>query len=296
VPVSEDQDVVVAIQGALDDLLRAVRLEPSGDDRFRIPAAADHLPDRIFGGQLLAQAVVAAGATVAGKEVQSLHAAFVKAGMPARPVELTVARVRDGRTMATRQVSVIQGEEILLTALVSFVHNTGNHDVGPPGPSAPEPDETPMLQEWAASAGEAGRNWIERPPAVELRLPEPPTFMGGPRRGSKRSHWMRLPRPVDEGQVLHAALLAYASDYFLMDMIFRIHPDQPGPGDVQGFSVDHAIWFHRPIRFDDWHLYTQEAVSLFGDRGLARGAIYHRDRRLVATVAQEVVVRTRKDR
>ncbi len=271
-------------------------MEPSGDERFRIPAAADHLPDRIFGGQLLAQAVVAAGATVAGKEVQSLHAAFVKAGMPARPVEVAVARVRDGRSMATRQVSVIQGGEIILTALVSFGQSTGNPDVGPPRPGTDEPEDTPMLQEWAGSAGEAGRNWIEKPPAVELRLPEPPSFMGGPRGGSTRSHWMRLPRPVDEGQLLQAALLAYASDFFLMDMVFRIHPGRPGPGQVQGFSVDHAIWFHRPVKFDDWHLYTQEAVCLFGNRGLARGAIYQGDQGLVATVAQEVLVRTRQDR
>ena len=117
--------------------------------------------------------------------------------------------------------------------------------------------------------------------------------MGRPRKPIDAFAGM-LTRPVDEGQVLHAALLAYASDSFLMDMVFRILPDQPRPGEVQGFSVDHA--FPRPMRFDDWHLYTQEAVSLFGNRGLARGAIYHSDRRLVATVAQEGLVRTLEDR
>jgi acyl-CoA thioesterase-2 len=102
---------------------------------------------------------------------------------------------------------------------------------------------------------------------------------------------MRLPRRLDGSGLLHAALLAYASDFFLMDMLFRIHPGQLGPGRAQGFSVDHAVWFHRPTRFDDWHLYTQEAVTLAGDRGLTRGSIHDHAGRMVATVMQEVLVR-----
>jgi acyl-CoA thioesterase-2 len=107
---------------------------------------------------------------------------------------------------------------------------------------------------------------------------------------------MRPPRPVEGDQLLQAALLAYGSDFFLMDMIFRAHPSEMGPGRANGLSVDHAIWFHRAVQFDDWHLHTQEAVAVLGDRGLARGAIHDLEGRLVATDMQEVLVRPRSGR
>ena len=144
-----------------------------------------------------------------------------------------------------------------------------------------------------ARAGESGRHWIDRPPPLELRLSEPPAFLGGRSSAATRSHWMRPPRPVGGNELVHAALLAYASDFFLMDMVFRAHPDELGPGRANGFSVDHAIWFHRPPHFEDWHLHTQEALAVVGDRGLARGAIHDQSGRLVATVMQEVLVRPR---
>ena len=137
------------------------------------------------------------------------------------------------------------------------------------------------------------RHWIDRPPPLELRLSEPPAFLGGGSSSTTRSHWMRPPRPVGGDQLLQAALLAYGSDFFLMDMIFRAHPSAMGPGRANGYSVDHAIWFHRPVQFDDWLLHTQEAVAVLGDRGLARGAIHDQAGRLVATVMQEVLVRPR---
>jgi acyl-CoA thioesterase-2 len=102
---------------------------------------------------------------------------------------------------------------------------------------------------------------------------------------------MRLPRSVGADHSLNAALLTYGSDFFLMDMIFRLYPQELESGRANGFSLDHAIWFHRPVRFDEWHLHTQEAVALVGDRGLARGAIHDADGRCVASVAQEVVLR-----
>jgi acyl-CoA thioesterase-2 len=102
---------------------------------------------------------------------------------------------------------------------------------------------------------------------------------------------MRVPRGVGADHALNAALLAYASDFFLMDMLFRLHPQELGPGRANGFSLDHAIWFHRPVRFDAWHLHTQEAVALVGDRGLARGTIHDTDGKCVASVVQEVLLR-----
>ena len=108
-----------------------------------------------------------------------------------------------------------------------------------------------------------------------------------------RSHWMRLPRAVGREHGLNAALLAYGSDFFLMDMVFRLRPQELATGLANGFSLDHALWFHRPVRFDAWHLHTQEAVALVGDRGFARGAIHDTDGRCVASVAQEGLLRER---
>lgn len=278
-----------AISASLDDLLGALDLQPVGENRFVVPTETARLFGRIFGGQLLAQAVVGAGATVEGKQVQSLHATFVKAGTPGRPIEIAVTRVRDGRSMDSRQVSLLQDDQPLLVALVSF-HETGTDpDVGSPAPATALPERTPRLQAWAH--GDGGRNWVEEPPPLDILMSEPPRFLGGNGSSPTRSHWMRLPHPIAGTHLLHAALLAYASDFFLMDMIFRAHPADLGPGRANGVSLDHAIWFHRPTCFDQWHLHTQEAVAIVGDRGLARGSIHDHDGRLVATVMQEVLVR-----
>jgi acyl-CoA thioesterase II len=297
VTMSTDGEIADAVLASLDDLLRVLRLDAVAEDRFRIPSAASELFDRIYGGQLLAQAIVAAGATVEGKEVHSLHAAFVNGGRPGRPVEVAVNRIRDGRSLSARDLTVRQDGVPLLAALASFHANTGSPDWhGSPSPVVPAPEETPLLQHWAAQAAAGGRHWIDRPPPIELRLPESPRFLGGTGSSATRSHWMRVPRPVGDDPTLHAALLAYASDFFLMDMVFRAHPSGLGPSSADGFSVDHAIWFHRPTRFDSWHLHTQEAVNVVGERGLARGSIHDQSGRLVATVMQEVLVRPRSGR
>lgn len=278
-----------AIDVSFGELLRALVLEPVAEDRFFVPTETPGLFDRIFGGLLLAQAVVGAGATVDGKAVSSLHATFVSAGTPGDAIEVEVSRLRDGRSMASRQVTLLQGGRTLLAALVSFHDNATEPAVGPSAPDVAVPEETPLLQDWATS--ETGRHWVAHPPPLELRMSEAPTFLGGSGSAPTRSHWMRAPRAVGDDALLHAALLAHASDYFLMDMVFRAHPDGLGPGQANGFSVDHAVWFHRPVTFDRWHLHTQEAVAVVGDRGLARGAIHDRGGRLVASVIQEVLVR-----
>ncbi|GAA2410292.1 acyl-CoA thioesterase II [Actinomadura vinacea] len=280
---------------SLDGLLAALRLQPDGDDRFRVPSEPGRHPDRVFGGQLLAQALLAASATVTGKDPHALHAAFVEAGAPDRPATLAVDRVRDGRSVATRRVTVLQEDRPRLVAIVLFHANATEPDVCGPAPETPRPEELPLIQHWAhelpAEQQELGRSWIDRPPPLEMRIGEAPTFLGGPSASGTRSHWMRLPRDVGEDRALHAALLAYASDFLLMDMAFRAHPDGSGPGKFTGFSLDHAIWLHRPVRFDRWHLHTQEALAIVGDRGLTRGAVHDTDGRLVASVAQEVLVR-----
>jgi acyl-CoA thioesterase II len=278
----------------LDALLGALELEELDADRFRVAPNTIRIFERVYGGQLLAQALVAAGRTVTGKAPQSMHAAFVRAGTPGRSLELDVHRVRDGRSMSTRQVTVNEDGKALLTAIVSFHNGSTDPDVAAAAPPAAPPGDVPLLQEWAgqlpADQAGYGRHWIEHPPPVEMRIPDAPSFLGGSLAGTTRSHWMRVPRHIGDDQLVHTALLAYASDFLLMDMVFHAHPATGGLGRSNGLSLDHAIWFHRPVRFDRWHLHTQQALAVVGDRGLARGAIHDDDGRLVATVMQEILV------
>ena len=279
-----------AIDASLDNLLAALDLRPCGDDHFAVEAGPSARSDRVFGGQFLAQAVLGTSATVVGKDIHSMHATFLRPGTPGAPLTIEVTRLRDGRSIATREVAVLEKGEPLFIAIASFAGSRSEPDVTLPAPEVAPPEETPLLQ---ALVGEAasGRRWIEQPPALELRLPELPSFLSGISADNPRSHWMRLPRTVGADHALNAALLAYASDFFLMDMLFRLHPQELAPGHTNGFSLDHAIWFHRPVRFDAWHLHTQEAVALVGDRGLARGVIHNTDGRCVASVVQEVLLR-----
>jgi acyl-CoA thioesterase-2 len=327
-----------ALLAGLDSLLGALELERLEEHRFRAAPDIACSPGRVYGGQLLAQALVAAATTTPGKSPLSMHAAFVRPGTPGLPLEAVVDPVRDGRTMATRQVTMLENGKALLTAIVSCQdsfrdgsvpnHGVSNHGVSnhgaarepaglePPGPapSALPPEALPpealppealppealppegmrLVQDWArqlpGDAAEYGRHWIEQPPPVEMRLPQAPSFLGGSLAGHTRSHWMRAPRDLGAAPLLNAAVLAYASDFFLMDMVFHAHPVAGGAGRCNGLSLDHAIWFHRPVRFDRWHLYTQETVALAGERGLARGTIHDAEGRLTATVMQEVLV------
>jgi acyl-CoA thioesterase II len=283
-----------AIGSALDALLVAFRLEPLGGDRFRARAEAGRF-DRLFGGQVLAQALLAASATVTAKPPHSLHAYFVEGGSPGQSVEVSVDRVRDGRSFSTRRVSVWQGERELLIAIISFHAESGGTALPDTTPPEPGPDGMPRLQDWVSDFSPSrrafGLSWIEQPPPVELRMAEPPNFMGGPSAQGPRVHWLRLPRDVGSDPLVHAALLTYASDYLLLDMIPRARPQAATTTPFAGFSLDHSVWFHRPVRLDRWHRYSQHTEALSGDRGLVRGAIHDADGQLVASVMQEGLVR-----
>jgi acyl-CoA thioesterase II len=292
-----DETLAQATLAALDDVLHALVLEPLGHDRFRVVGEPNRF-DRVFGGQTVAQALVAATATVTGKTPHSLHAYFVAAGTPGEPLLLTVDRVRDGRSTSTRRVTVLEGERPLLSALASFHDNPERPQLAGPPPAVAAPDDLPRLQDWARDVSPElrphSRSWIEQPPPLELRMGEPPSFLGGPARDDVRSHWMRLPRGVGDDAGLHTALLAYASDYLLLDMALRSHPEPLPPGAYAAFSLDHAIWFHGSVRFDRWHLHSQRTRAISGHRGLVEGTIHDDEGRLVATAMQEVLVRPRR--
>ena len=283
-----------AVLESLDTLERALQLEPVGDNRFRAGNERDRF-GRIFGGQLLAQAVYAASATVDGHLLHSMHAYFVQTGASNAPVDIAVEPVRDGRSMATRQVTVAQGNRTLLTALASFHTNPAGPELGPPPIDAPPPEEMPLLQHWVDRVPPGMRpraqNWIDVPPAVEMRIGEPTNFLGGRQTPGPRSHWMRLPRPIGEAPALHIATLAYASDYLLLDMALRNHPRPADYASIAAVSLDHSMWVHRPVRFDEWHLYTQETAAISGHRALIRGTIRDETGHVVADTSQEVLIR-----
>jgi acyl-CoA thioesterase-2 len=295
--VSGDDVLQKATLESLDGLLAALELQPTGSDRYRVLAEPGRF-ERVFGGQLLAQALLAASDTVSAKDPHSLHAYFVAGGMPDEPLELVVERVRDGRSMSTRQVSVLQGERTLLTAIASFHDNPPSPEYSEPAPPAARPEDLPLLQDWARQLppGFDGQDnaWIERPPPLEMRIGEAPGFFGGATAHGTRSHWMRLPRTVDLSPLVHSALLAYASDYLLLDMVFRSHPESFMPMEFTGTSLDHSLWIHRPVRMDRWHLHTQETMAISGHRGVVRGAIHDDEGRLVASCVQEVLVRPKR--
>jgi acyl-CoA thioesterase-2 len=295
---SDEAVLEQATLASLDGLLDALILKEIGSDRFAVTVEPDRF-GRLFGGQLIAQALLAAAATVEAKPPHSLHAYFVEGGMPGVPLELAVERVRDGRSMAARRVSVTQEGRDLLVLLASFHASPVSPQLADPPPVVPAPDQLPLLQKWVHESPPdvrptAERGWVQQPPPVEMRLGEALRFLGGEPAVGTRSHWMRVPREVGDDPLLHTALLAYASDYFLLDMAFRAHPLGLPASSYTSTSLDHALWFHRPVRFDEWVLHTQETIAISGDRGLVRGAMHDAEGRLVATAMQEVLIRVRQ--
>ncbi len=294
VSTPDEDDLPGRILSALDRLLISLQPEPLGEDRFRVQSEANRF-GRVFGGQMIAQAVQAAAVTVDDKPPHSLHAYFVKSGDPEHPLEITVERVRDGRSMAARRVTVTQAGEPLLIAMVSFHENPTEPEFAERASRGSHPEELPRLQDWVDSAPpeliERARTWISRPPPLDIRIAEPTSFIGGSRATGPRSHWMRLPRNVGDDPVLHSVLLVYASDYLLLDMALRSHPQLVTVESSTAFSLDHSLWLHRPVRFDRWHSHTAELVAISGHRGLVRGMIHDIDGHLVASTSQEVLVR-----
>jgi acyl-CoA thioesterase-2 len=287
-----------ALLDALDAVLRAFTLERVDADHFRA-AAEPGLAGSIYGGQLFSQALLAAGATVPDQEPDSMHAYFVQAGVPGGTLDLLVDRVRDGRSVSTRRVAVVQGDRTLLVAIASFHTNAGDLELAGPPPPTPPPEELPSIEEWVhqlpPEQAEIRRSLLAEPLAFEQRMGEAPTYLGGAGGEGPRAHWMRLPRPIGDDPALHRAMLAYASDHLLMDMVFRAARAEHGaPVPYSSVSLDHTVWFHRPVRFDAWHLYTQEAVAIIGERGLTRGVIHDEHGRVVATAAQAVLLRPTK--
>jgi len=252
--------------------------------------------ERLFGGQVAAQALAAAGRTVEGRVAHSLHAYFLRPGDPRVPVLYTVDRIRDGQSFTTRRVVAIQRGQAIFNMSVSFqVVEAGYEHQQLEMPSAPAPETLPT---WAERAEQAklvlpveSFSWVTDDRPIDLRHVLAPTFLGGGARRGGNLVWLRASDPLPEDPFLHQCVVAYASDMSLLDTVVLPHGRSGPLGPVMMASLDHAIWFHHPIRADDWLLYVQDSPAAAGARGFARGTIFTRAGKLVASVAQEGLMR-----
>jgi acyl-CoA thioesterase-2 len=281
---------------ALGRLLALLDLEQIELDIFRGRSPSDHR-QRVFGGQVAGQALVAAGRTVpADRPVHSLHAYFIRPGDPAVPIVYIVDRVRDGRSFTTRRVSAIQHGKVIFTLSASFHHAEPGPEYGAPMPEAPAPEDvTPTGERLEKLFGVRAHESFRNTP-IELRFVGPlshEAYLDPSLRTDRHLVWLRADGDLPDDPLLHVCLMTYASDMTLLDSVLLRHGLSWADGHTTGASLDHAMWFHRPFRADRWLLYAQESPATGGARGLARGQVFTQDGTLVVSVMQEGLIRTR---
>lgn len=278
-----------------DDLIGILELEALEINRFR-GRSTDPGWQRVFGGQVIGQALVAASRTVeAARRVHSLHAYFLRPGDPEQSIVYEVERIRDGGSFSTRRVLGRQSGEPIFAMSASFhAEEPGfEHQMPMPDVAPPEalPDEAALLAAIEERAPAAALRFWRSPRAIEVRPVDPEAFLG--RTGAHRSQasWIRFRMPMPDDPVIASAVLAYASDLTLLDTTLIAAARWVFDKGLMVTSLDHAMWFHRPTRFDDWLLYVCDSPSAGGARGFNRGSLFDREGRLVASVAQEGLVR-----
>ncbi|MFI6059571.1 acyl-CoA thioesterase [Streptomyces sp. NPDC051286] len=301
---------------ALESLLDLLDLEQIEQDIFRGASRSAIVP-RVFGGQVAAQALVAAGRTVPGDLPQalgsaragetplphSLHSYFLRMGDPGAPIVYSVDRIRDGRSFTTRRVVAVQHGQPIFHLSASFQTYEDGLEHQEDMPPAPDPETLPtaaqMLPQYADLFTDPGvmDRLLEARDAVDLRYVGAPPFASvGTPQEPRSQVWFRTNGKLADDPLLHVCMATYVSDMTLLDSVLLAH-GRGGwmVGDVVGASLDHAMWFHRPFRADEWLLYDQASPSASGGRGLGQARIYTQDGRLAVTVIQEGVVRVPRD-
>ena len=309
-----------AIVDPLEDLLDVLDLTSDGSARrtFGNAAAASELGEsevdvfigrsqpmphgRVFGGQVLAQSVIAAGRTVNDLEdaaehprrIHSLHGYFLRAGDSNQPIRFAVERLRDGHSFSARRVHAIQFGKPILSLITSFQTDAEGLDHQDSMPSAPDPESLPSLAEVFDGLEDPQAVFWSKEKAIDQRHVEGAIYIRpGRQRAAQQSVWLRAVGQMPDDPLLHAAVLAYSSDYALLEPVLRRHGLAWSDRRLRAASLDHAMWFHRPGRADDWTLYTQSSPSASGGRGLAAGRMFNTDGILIATVAQEGMLRVK---
>ncbi|KGN34771.1 acyl-CoA thioesterase [Knoellia sinensis KCTC 19936] len=299
--------------GTADVDVSTASVEHTGDDRGASPVRfaeemtlflgqSQKMPHgRVFGGQVLAQGVMACGLTVHPDEdsvprpIHSLHAYFMRPGDDTQPITFAVERMRDGRSFSTRRAHAIQNGKPILSMSCSFQEAAEGLDHQDEMPDVPGPDGLQSLADVFGGVDHPGAQHLARRP-IEQRHVEGQIFLApGDEKVARQGVWTRATGPLPDDPLLHAAVLAYASDYALLEPVLRRHGRQWVGGGLNVASLDHAMWFHRPARADEWWLYAQQSPSAQGGRGLGLGRMFTRDGTLVASVAQEGMLRVRGD-
>ncbi|WP_278265950.1 acyl-CoA thioesterase II [Nocardia sp. AG03] len=273
-------------------LLDLLDLEPIGEDVF-LGNHPEKVWSRTFGGQLVSQAIVAAGRTAGQRPLHAINAHFVRGGDVKKPIEYHVQRHRDGRALANRTVTASQDGQELFVMLAAFQDWGKGLEHAHEGPEVPDPETLPRIEESFAGFEDKLEMFINAPHPIDMRYTNDPAWiLKGT--GEKLNHnrvWMRTDGALPEDPLLHVAALGYSSDTTVLDSIITTHGLSWGLDRILAATVNHSIWFHRPFRFDDWTLYATESPVAAGSRGLATGRFYSRDGELIATTVQEGVIR-----
>ncbi|MCO6009434.1 acyl-CoA thioesterase II [Actinoallomurus purpureus] len=282
------------MNAALKELLDLLDLEQIEVNIFR-GRSPEERQQRVFGGQVAGQALVAAGRTVPeDRQVHSLHAYFIRPGDPSVPIVYTVDRVRDGRSFTTRRVSAVQHGKIIFTLSASFQIAEDGPSHQAPMPEVPDPESLPTFQERMERLfGKLDNEFMRKRP-IDLRHVTPLTWEAArdPELvGPESLVWLRVDGELPDDPLLHVCLMTYASDMTLLDTVLLNHGLAWGDRKTMGASLDHAMWFHRPFRADRWLLYAQDTPNASGARGLARGQVFTQEGELVVSVVQEGLVR-----
>lgn len=287
------------MDGLLADLIKVLSLERIELNLFR-GESRDIGSPQVFGGQVLGQALAAASATVEARDVHSFHAYFIRRGDFNLPIVYEVDRARDGGHFSTRRVVAIQNGEQIFNMAASFQSAETGLEHQFTAPEVPGPEALKDLQthvhESVTYVPEALKRILSYQRPFEFR-PVHPTDYGNPQKRPPYSNvWFRAVGRLPDDEALHRALLAYVSDYALLETALLPHALRPMTSPLVMASIDHAMWFHRPVRVDEWLLYCTDSPSASGSRGFARGSVFARDGRLVASTAQEGLMRmaTRK--
>jgi acyl-CoA thioesterase-2 len=280
-----------------ENLAEILDLEAIEVNLFRGVSPNDGFP-RIFGGLVIAQALMAAYKTVPERICHSLHAYFIRPGDVNAPVLYEVERARDGGTFTTRRVAAIQHGEQIFNLACSFQTPEAGLEHQAPMPSSLDPETLPTDAEYLRSLGDAVHpkfvKMAEYPRPIDLRWVDPQHPTQPTPKSSTKEVWMRAKAPLGDDVRLQLCALAYASDMAFMESALRPHGliwTTPG---LQAASLDHAMWFHHPFDFNDWVLFAQDSPSASQGRGMVRGQMFTRDGKLVASVAQECLMRVRK--
>ena len=283
------------MSSALASLLECLHLEEIKSDTFfgTCPAFGWR---RVFGGLVVSQAATAIARTALGRNLHSLHGYFLLPGNPNEALRYEVTRLHDGRSFATRLCHVIQGDRLIFSMTASLQRCETGFEHSKTMPEVPAPEELRSLadlaKEWNSSISSEVLKYFQQVRPIEIRPVEPERLLKGAP-AEKRFYWMRASGNLPQDKIFHRAVLAYLSDTTLLDMSLGQHGRSVFDPSIQVASLDHSIWFHNSCSVDDWLLFAQDSPKASGGRGFCRGEIFSRDGALVASIAQEGLIRER---